>query len=155
MGGGVSLPSWLQVVRADPSEYEKKILARVNVVADAYWVQQLLCQRMGRLTHEELIVLALDSRSHLLDMATVSSGPLDFLAVDFRRIFQVPLIVGAPAFLIVHNHPSGTAVPSPKDKSWTRELVKAAEILDLAFIDHVILTGATCYFSMREEGLMK
>jgi len=63
------------------------------------------------------------------------------------------IIQQASNIIIVHNHPSGDAGPSPDDIRLTRRLAEAGSLLDIGVVDHVIIAGAT-YRSCRESGLM-
>jgi len=55
--------------------------------------------------------------------------------------------------IVVHNHPSGSPVPSPEDRAVTRQLVEAGRLLDIPVFDHVIVAGDH-YFSFAEAGLL-
>ena len=73
-----------------------------------------------------------------------------------------PVIIGAAyGFLLVHNHPSGDPSPSRADRELTERIKKAAELMQLRFVDHVIVTdaahlipGCAPCFSFREAGLI-
>ena len=70
-----------------------------------------------------------------------------------------PVIVHAAAgFVLVHNHPSGDARPSAADVRLTQRVVKGARILEVEFLDHVIvgrrIRKHPGYFSFQEAGLL-
>ena len=58
-----------------------------------------------------------------------------------------------PAIAIAHNHPSGDPSPSSADVTPTLELSRAAEILDINLIDHLII-GDGRRVSLRRLGLV-
>jgi DNA repair protein RadC len=60
---------------------------------------------------------------------------------------------GVAAVLVAHNHPSGDPAPSPDDLAVTRRLARAADLLGIEFVDHVIVAarGAT---SLAELGVL-
>jgi len=64
----------------------------------------------------------------------------------------------ADAVIVVHNHPSGDALPSQTDHSLTRRLAEAAELLQIKLLDHIIigepLEGQPGYFSFKEAGIL-
>ena len=60
---------------------------------------------------------------------------------------------GSEGLVLAHNHPSGDARPSDSDKSATRRLAMAADALDCAVLDHLILAGDQCV-SLRQMGLL-
>jgi len=53
-----------------------------------------------------------------------------------------------------HNHPSGSTEPSANDKDLTRDLVFAAEIMQLKVLDHLII-GDNKYYSFAGSGLIE
>jgi DNA repair protein RadC len=71
-----------------------------------------------------------------------------------REIFRPAIIHSAFAFAfaLVHNHPSGEPTPSKADLRLTRRIAAAAEILQINFVDHVIVGQG--YFSFQEAGVL-
>ena len=59
----------------------------------------------------------------------------------------------APAMIVVHNHPSGDATPSPDDVAVTRAMVQAGKLLDVCLLDHLIIGGAGRFVSLKERGV--
>ena len=57
------------------------------------------------------------------------------------------------AVLVIHNHPSGQAVPSEADRRITQRLAEAGRIIQINLIDHLIVGTNSC-FSFREAGLL-
>ena len=61
-------------------------------------------------------------------------------------------------FALVHNHPSGCVSPSDADLRLTKRIASGARILQIKFLDHVIvgqaLAGRPGYFSFQEAGLL-
>ena len=53
----------------------------------------------------------------------------------------------------VHNHPSGDPKPSGADVAVTREIVAAAETLNLKVHDHLVI-GKHGHASLKQLGLM-
>ena len=56
--------------------------------------------------------------------------------------------------ILLHNHPSGDPQPSPEDRLLTMRLCETGKLLGIPLMDHIIL-GDRCYFSFREEGIIK
>ena len=65
----------------------------------------------------------------------------------------------AAGFVLVHNHPSGDAMPSAEDVRLTQRVVKGARILGVECLDHVIvgrrIRKHPGYFSFQEAGLLR
>ncbi len=52
---------------------------------------------------------------------------------------------------LCHNHPSGSMRPSTEDDRLTEHLDKAAKVMNIRLIDHVILTDGK-FYSYADEG---
>ena len=71
-----------------------------------------------------------------------------------REIIHSALQKFSSGIVCAHNHPSGDVKPSSQDKHFTSELLKASEIMDIRFLDHIII-GDGDYFSFANEGLLR
>ena len=56
--------------------------------------------------------------------------------------------------VLVHNHIDGVMMPSEADKMTTRALIEWGKLLNIAVLDHLIISEAD-YFSFQEHGLME
>jgi len=121
----------------------------INSPADA---AALVQYEMSALEQEHLRVLLLDTRNHVLDIAEVYRGSVNSSQVRVAEVFKAAVRRGAPAILVVHNHPSGDPTPSPDDAAVTRALVQAGKLLDVEVLDHLVI-GRGRYVSMKERGL--
>jgi len=62
---------------------------------------------------------------------------------------------GAAALILIHNHPPGDPAPSREDLRLTRQLIDAAQLVDLRIHDHVIIgNGSGAWVSLATRGLM-
>jgi DNA repair protein RadC len=67
----------------------------------------------------------------------------------------VALKTAAVGIIISHNHPSGTLKASSADQELTKRLVEACKLLDIALLDHLIVTPEYGrYLSFADEGLL-
>jgi DNA repair protein RadC len=107
---------------------------------------------MQALEQEELRVILLDTRNHVIDKALIYRGSVTTAQVRAADVFKPAVRKNATALIVVHNHPSGDPTPSPDDVAVTRELVKAGEMLDVKVLDHLII-GRGRHVSMKERGL--
>lgn len=114
--------------------------------------------QLRHLPREHVLVAVLDARLRHLGTETVSIGTVTESAAHPREILRPVITRGAHSFVLVHNHPSGDPSPSRADESVTRRIVEAAKLMQLAFMDHVIVgrpaPGRAAYFSFREAGLV-
>lgn len=102
---------------------------------------------------ESFGVLLLDARNRLLADDVLSQGGWSASVVRPREVFRRALLVGAPALILYHNHPSGDPAPSREDIQITRQIVDAGQLLGIKVLDHLIV-GVEGYASLRERGLL-
>jgi DNA repair protein RadC len=71
-----------------------------------------LCSEMRFLDRESLRVVLLNTKQHLIKVATVSQGTVNESLAHPREIFKPGIVHSAYSFVMVHNHPSGV-IPHP------------------------------------------
>jgi DNA repair protein RadC len=100
---------------------------------------------------EELWALALDARHRVLARLMLARGGLDACPLVPADVFRPLVREGACAFVLVHNHPSGSADPSAEDLALTASLGRTGDLLGISLLDHVIV-AAEGYFSCLDAG---
>lgn len=123
---------------------------RVRTASDVY---DLLRQHFTGLDRESFVVILLDTQNQIRGLEVVSVGTLDASLVHPRETFRLAVKEGAASIIIAHNHPSGDPTPSAEDRSVTRQLRSAGELLGIDVLDHVIV-GEGRFVSFVEAGLM-
>jgi DNA repair protein RadC len=93
----------------------------------------------GRATQEELHVAIVDGRNGLLALRRVYVGTATGTSVRIGELLRPVLDHGGVGFALVHNHPSGDPEPSDEDLRLTAEVLAAARLLDVEFLDHLVL----------------
>lgn len=106
---------------------------------------------MCDLPTEECWVLLLNQASKVIDNVKISSGGLSSTAVDVRCILREALLRRAVGMALCHNHPSGSIRPSKEDDRLTEHVDKAAKVMNIRLVDHVILTDGN-FYSYADEG---
>ncbi len=115
-------------------------------------IYQIMHPRMRDLAHEESYALYLRADNSLEGPPfLVSKGGITSTQVDTRLVLREALIRQAPTLALVHNHPSGSRQPSLDDDRLTETLQRACKVMNLKFLDHVIVTDGD-YYSYKEEG---
>lgn len=110
-----------------------------------------LMRDMEVLTQEHVRVMLLDSAKRLIATKTLYIGTVNTAVIRVAEVFREAILRNSPAILLIHNHPSGDKNPSPEDIDLTRALVSAGQIMDIQFIDHIIIAGNE-WTSLRESG---
>lgn len=111
-----------------------------------------LILQMGRLEREELRVVILDTKNHVLRVATVYQGNVSASLVRIGELFRDAVRLNAASVILVHNHPSGDPTPSPDDLHLTAEALAAGRLLDISLLDHLVI-GHDAYVSLRDRGI--
>ena len=124
----------------------------VSVATDAD-VVRLMRPQMETMQYEECWVLYLTSSNRLIERQRVSQGGVQATVVDHRLIVKRALELLATQMILVHNHPSGAAEPSPADKQLTKRVADAAALFDIRLLDHIIIAREG-NFSFRREHLL-
>lgn len=73
------------------------------------------------------------------------------MAVCPRPIIKQALLLDTAAVAVFHNHPAGDPEPSLEDRHFTRRMAKAAELVGLQLVDHLILTPGRRWVSLRQR----
>ncbi|MFT4202770.1 MAG: DNA repair protein RadC [Chitinophagaceae bacterium] len=134
-------------VRRDASTKKKEVIGCSEDAA------QYLKAKFQHLSEEVFIVLYLNNANKINHLEMVSHGGRLGTVVDVQVILKKALEHNAVKMVCAHNHPSGALRPSQADKDLTRKIAKAAALLDIALIDHIIVSDSG-FFSFADEGLM-
>ena len=103
---------------------------------------------------EEFYILLLDRSNRVMGRYLVSIGGVSGTVVDAKIIFACALKCRASSIILSHNHPSGNLKPSQADIEITKKLKQGGEFLDIAILDHLILSPGGGYYSFADEGLI-
>ena len=99
---------------------------------------------------ERFAVLCLDVKNKLIATQVVTIGLATETLAHPREIFREVIKQGATRIIIAHNHPSGSLEPSQADMQLTERLLKAAQIIGIPLLDHLIL-GKDNFRSLRQN----
>lgn len=114
-------------------------------------VYQLLRGRMELLNYEEFRVVHLNRANRIIFDEAVSRGGTASTLVDVKLVMKSAIDKLSSSLIFVHNHPSGNLNPSPADDKLTKQLQRAAELLDIRVLDHIIITSQG-YYSYNDNG---
>ena len=120
---------------------------RVQAPADLAAIAQPI---FGRSPQEQLHIAIVDGRNGLLDLHHVYTGTATGTSVRIGELLRPVLEAHGVGFAAVHNHPSGDPEPSDEDLRLTSELLAAARLLDIEFLDHLVI-GHGRWVSIRSK----
>ncbi|MEM0896494.1 MAG: DNA repair protein RadC [Verrucomicrobiota bacterium] len=121
-------------------------------------IYEFLGPEMRALKKENLRLLLVDTRYRLLRTEEISVGTINETTAHPREILRPAILQGAYGFILAHNHPSGDPSPSSADIALTRRLRDASDLLQINFLDHLIIGSPSethaPYYSFREAGIL-
>lgn len=119
----------------------------IKTPADA---AHLLIPEMSLLEQEEVRVMMLNSRNHVLGVTTVYRGSINSASMRVAELFREAIRQNALNVIIAHNHPSGDCSASQDDLITTKEMIKAGKLLECQVLDHLII-GHGSFLSIKEH----
>jgi DNA repair protein RadC len=102
---------------------------------------------------EEFRILFLDNRNRLIADEVQGRGTVNHTPVYVREVVKRALELSATSIILVHNHPSGDPTPSRADIEMTKQIIDAAQKLDISVHDHLIV-GRDGHISLRAAELV-
>jgi DNA repair protein RadC len=125
----------------EPPPYDQTALGRVLIGKYAHYVQ------------EHVGAVFLDTREHIIAQREIFVGTVDHALVSPRDVIRLAVADHTAGVVLFHNHPSGNPAPSPFDIEFTKKMQDSLKLVDLKFVDHLIV-GKHGFTSMRNRGLL-
>ncbi len=127
-------------------------IVELKKISSSKDVFELMQPIMGELPHEEFWILYLNNSNKVIYKTQLSKGGITGTVVDIRLVFKMALEQNATSIILTHNHPSGKLLASEADIQITKKLKLAGQQLDIAILDHIIITE-TGFYSFQDEGI--
>ena len=115
-------------------------------------VYRIMIPELKSLDHEECWGLFLNRANYIIGREKLSSGGIDSTVIDTKTIARKALEKKATSMILVHNHPSGSAMPGQADIRQTALLRRALQTCDINLVDHVVVAEG-CWYSFADERL--
>lgn len=141
----------VEIIYRNATPYQDRI--QIKSSATAYEILLASWDQNRLELVEQFKVLLLDQKNNCLGVSAIASGGMSACLADPKIIFATALKARATGIILAHNHPSGNLQPSEPDKTLTRKLRDGGKLLDIAVLDHLIVTPHG-YRSFADEGLM-
>jgi DNA repair protein RadC len=148
----VSLPAYCQImagielgrrVAESIAKSQQKTVRLQSAEVAIDYCRQLFARLALDGRQEEFHIVTLDTKYQPIANHRITVGTLDASLVHPREVFRPAIRDAASAVLLIHNHPSGDPTPSQEDRQVTRRLEKAAELIGINVLDHIIVAGDT------------
>lgn len=101
---------------------------------------------------ETFIVIALSQRLEVVGYTEIGKGSISQCNFEPLQIFQFLMLTNTRKFMIAHNHLSGDCAPSEQDIKVTEKIKKMSDIMEVNFVDHIIVSEKEEY-SFEEDYL--
>jgi DNA repair protein RadC len=102
---------------------------------------------------EQVYVLYLNAANKVISWRCLNTGTGSKTLFDIKLAMACALNCMASKIIIAHNHPSGILRPSKGDIAITETLSRAAGLMDMKVMDHLIV-NKTSYFSFAYNKLL-
>lgn len=135
----------LLLVKDQEFEYNQKICSTPQLVE---FLRNIL--KIDKEASEVIYLLSLSSKNQLISFMELARGGLNMCNISQSEIFKNVLLSNCNKFIVVHNHPSGDSTPSKTDVDFTKLIIKSSEILNVEFLDHVVI-GDNEYHSIMND----
>ena len=134
--------------------FEEASVIDKRSVTSPQLVYQLMLPTLKNLDHEECWVLFLNKANYIIGREMITSGSLDAAPLDVGRILKKAIEKQCSHLILVHNHPSGSPLPSQADIVQTDLLKKALAAIGITLTDHIIV-AERAFYSFSEERVGK
>lgn len=103
-----------------------------------------------RFEREVMLAIVLNGQLERLATILLAAGGAQMLCLTAVDVLRPVVRFGGVGFILVHNHPSGDPTPSEADVTFTNKITKAATVLGLDLLDHVIVAerGTSSFFEL-------
>ncbi len=120
-------------------------------IRSSHDVLSLMQPKLEDLDYEEFWVLMLSRANKVKYIRCISQGGTAATVVDVKLLLKRSIDCLAEGIILVHNHPSGNAMPSPEDIRLTNTIKEGAKYLQIKVLDHVIIARSD-FYSFADEG---
>lgn len=116
-------------------------------------MQQYLRFDVGSCRDEKVLAIFCDIQGRYLKFECLNEGQRQSVAFPLKALICRAIDLDARRIVLVHNHPSGSCKPSANDVEVTKNVEKLLRPLEIALVDHLIVTRASI-FSMRKGAVL-
>ena len=117
---------------------------------------EYLTTKFENIDREIFMVLNLNTNMDVINLNICSIGTLNYSCVHPREVFKSSILCNAASVIVIHNHPSGSLVPSKPDIDVSNRLACAGRLLGIEVVDSLIIGPKEHTFcSLRQQGYME
>lgn len=124
------------------------ILKKEKIISPVAVYKLLINEYIGQ-KQECLKTILLNKQNNVISIVTNAIGGNDRINVGIKELFAEPIKQMASSIILVHNHPSGSLIPSKQDIRFTKHINEYSNIFEIKLLDHIIIANNN-YVSMKE-----
>lgn len=136
-------------------EFSSRIAATYDInkykISTPKDVFDLLSQSFYGKRQECLKTILLNKQNLVLSVITNAIGNNDKINIGIKEVLSEPIKQLASKIILVHNHPSGTLLPSKSDINFTIKIKEYSNFFEIELLDHIIIANNR-YISLKEIG---
>lgn len=122
---------------------EREVLYSTSPINSPEKAIQVMADVLRDLDREMVCIVNMDIKNRPINFNVVSIGSINGSLVPMQNIFKAALLSNSANIMLLHTHPSGDSEPSPEDDAITYKLAEACKLMDVGFVDHVIIGCGT------------
>ena len=92
-------------------------------------------------TRERVELLLFDAKFRMTDIVTLHEGAVNSSDINPEKVAEEVFSHRASSFILAHNHPGGSCVPSETDLHVTYEIYKSFMNFNIVMRDHILVAG--------------
>ena len=144
-GVGENIANLILLVRNLGADFHKERLLHKSVFACTADVIKFVRMKLAGLRKEAFLVIYLNTRNEVIDTEILADGTIDQVFIHVRELLAEALKRSARGIILVHNHPGGSAEPSPDDRALTESIRKTGPAMRIDLLDHLVITHDAAY----------
>lgn len=129
----------LKAVGEIAKRISKPITSNEIIICNKHDIAKLFLEELQNEKNETLKIIMLNNKNVVKKILTIAVGCENNISINIKAILSEPVKMQIPKIILVHNHPSGNSTPSSLDIEFTKRVQKAAELLDIQVLDHIII----------------
>lgn len=135
--------------RAEQSRMRNRVC--IATPADA---AKLVIPLFANCYEERIYLISIDVNDKVIQTNLVDRGDKSAADLSIPKVMNLVFRNGASRIIIAHNHPAGTLRPSSDDVDATSKLLLACSLINVDFLDHLIVGKDNEYFSFMQSDTM-
>lgn len=120
---------------------DRSVRLAIDRISNQADLVRVATMELAALPHEEVLAIGIGGANNIIGVVRVSVGGIQNAAITAQDVLRPLIAMGAGAFVVAHNHPSGDPRASREDYVLTDHLKKAAACVGVDMLDHIVIGG--------------